>query len=511
MKRFFTRACARIARFFWSWGFLKFVVALIALVILFYLEEDWRGARMWAATKAEWEARGETFDYSKFIPPPVPDDQNLAALPLFKLEAGKYFDGSSYLAMLNLTRAMHNSLPNLVDVPIGGWQKGELPDMAKIQKAIAANYSIVFKDAKLPDDTLSQFGVIYPFCAELLAASATHPDFRINFDYTISPPASRSISALAATIPLSQILTLQSILALDQHQPDVALRDFKTNYELLSGVKRDPTLVGGLVAIGMNDINGAAIFKGLAEHDWSNAQLIEMDHTLKPINFLADFQFAIRSEVANSTANYEFFESANLSQMQETLGMGESGLADVFLLHWPSGWWDGNKTRITTILFQSLATVDPQARLVFPRRGDDLQNRVEQAIRSWKARAPWNILAYIAGGRINFAHRFAQAQVWVDETRIACALERYRLTHGVYPGSLDALAPTYIDEVPHDIMNGQPYHYQLRVNGTYLLYSVGWNQTDDGGQVVLKNDKPSEIDSTQGDWVWPTPQVAPAK
>jgi hypothetical protein len=102
-------------------------------------------------------------------------------------------------------------------------------------------------------------------------------------------------------------------------------------------------------------------------------------------------------------------------------------------------------------------------------------------------------------------------QVWVDEARIASALERYRLAHNAYPDSLDALVPACIDEVPHDIMNGQPYHYRLRPDGTYLLYSVGWNQTDDGGKVVYKKDAPAQVDYKEGDWVWPTPQAAPAK
>jgi hypothetical protein len=515
MKRFFTRACAKIGRLFWSWGFLKFVLAVIALVILLYIEEDWRGAHNWAVTKAKWEAKGETFDYSKFIPPPVPDDQNLAALPLFKLGPAKYPNGTSYLAMTALNQASHSDLENFEYVPTGGWQKGELPDMSKIQKAVAANYAIVFKDAKPPDDTLAQFNAIYPFCADLLAATATHPVFRINEDYAISPPAARSLGPITAPIHLSQILTLQAIIALDQHQPDLALQDIKTNYLVLSGVKRDPTLVAGLVAIGMNAIDGAAIYEGLAQHEWSDAQLVELDQTLKPINFLADFQFAMRCEVAQSAANLEFFERANLTQMQETFGRGavaESGLQDIFRFRWPSGWWDGNKTRMATRVFLSLGNVDPQAHLVFPNGADDLQLQIEKAKAGWIAYAPWNILADIAAGPITRAlQKYAQAQVWVDETRIACALERYRLAQGVYPASLDALAPAYIDALPHDIMNGQPYHYQLRPDGTYLLYSVGWNQTDDGGKIAFQTDNPRIVDYTQGDWAWPTPQYARAQ
>jgi len=36
-----------------------------------------------------------------------------------------------------------------------------------------------------------------------------------------------------------------------------------------------------------------------------------------------------------------------------------------------------------------------------------------------------------------------------------------------------------------------------------LLYSVGWNQTDDGGQLAwARQTKQDSVDSTRGDWVW---------
>jgi hypothetical protein len=83
MKLFFTK----VVRFFWSWGFLKFILWTVTLIIFFYVEEDWRGARAWAATKAKWEAQSESLDYyGKFIPPLIPDPENLAAIPLFKME-----------------------------------------------------------------------------------------------------------------------------------------------------------------------------------------------------------------------------------------------------------------------------------------------------------------------------------------------------------------------------------------------------------------------------------------
>ena len=513
MKRFF----AKIGRFFWSWRFLKFVLwsvlGVITLLIFLYVEEDWRGARAWAATKAEWEAKGETFDYHKFIPPPVPDDQNLAAIPLFKLEPVKNSDGTTYMTQVALNRAMRDDLPSFDFPQWGNWMRGELPDMAKIQKVLDADYALAFKDTKPPDDSLAQFNALYPFFADFLAASATHPVFRMNQDYAASPPAVRPLGPITAQIKLSKVLTLHAILALDHHQSDLALADIKTNYKLLSGVKRDPSLVGGLVAIGMNAINSSVIYNGLVRHAWTDAQLVEIDDTLKPINFLVDYQFAMRCEVAQSVANLECFVKSSHRHSRVFEGFDpQVPLMSRFAPRWPDGWWDDNKSQMAGFLFQSLAGVDPQARLVFPKIAIDLHNQIEQANARWDAYAPWKILANIAAGPVtNATHQYAQAQVWVDEARIACALERYRLAHGVYPDSLDALAPAYIEAGPHDIMNGEPYHYQLRPDDTFLLYSVGWNQTDDGGKVVYKTDSPKQIDYEKGDWVWPTPQAAPAK
>ena len=51
------------------------------LIALFYAEEDWRGWRAWKNCKRELEAKGAVLDWDKFIPPPVPDDQNFFAAP----------------------------------------------------------------------------------------------------------------------------------------------------------------------------------------------------------------------------------------------------------------------------------------------------------------------------------------------------------------------------------------------------------------------------------------------
>ena len=103
-----------------------------------------------------------------------------------------------------------------------------------------------------------------------------------------------------------------------------------------------------------------------------------------------------------------------------------------------------------------------------------------------------------------YAEKFAFAQSSLDRARVACALERYRLAHGEFPATLDALSPQFIAKLPHNIINGEPLHYRRKDAGHFLLYSVGWNGSDEGG-IVVRNETPYHKvpDLEKGDWVWP--------
>jgi hypothetical protein len=105
------------------------------------------------------------------------------------------------------------------------------------------------------------------------------------------------------------------------------------------------------------------------------------------------------------------------------------------------------------------------------------------------------------------AQRTAFVQSALDTASTACALERYRRAHRAYPESPEALKPGFLDSVPHDLINGQALKYRRPAADQYLLYSVGWNETDDGG-VVKQNKKGENVDLLEGDWVW-TPWAGP--
>src|SRR5947209_1044060 len=74
-----------------------------------------------------------------------------------------------------------------------------------------------------------------------------------------------------------------------------------------------------------------------------------------------------------------------------------------------------------------------------------------------------------------------RARQYNDNLQLAFALEWYRRDHKGYPEELEALAPKYLKEIPNDLFSNKPLIYR-QSRTSYVLYSVGVNGRDDGGQ-----------------------------
>ena len=74
----------------------------------------------------------------------------------------------------------------------------------------------------------------------------------------------------------------------------------------------------------------------------------------------------------------------------------------------------------------------------------------------------------------------ARAEARLACARVALALERYRLTHGDYPATLDSLVPGHLPDVPVDPFDGKPVRY-VNEGQRVVVYSVGEDLRDDGG------------------------------
>jgi hypothetical protein len=73
----------------------------------------------------------------------------------------------------------------------------------------------------------------------------------------------------------------------------------------------------------------------------------------------------------------------------------------------------------------------------------------------------------------------------------AIAAERYRRKHGAWPARLEQLVPTELLQVPTDPFDGKPLRI-LRVDDGLIIYSIGADKVDDGGQVTSVSGLPAD-------------------
>ena len=167
----------------------------------------------------------------------------------------------------------------------------------------------------------------------------------------------------------------------------------------------------------------------------------------------------------------------------------------------PSGWYRLNQLTLNRLYQERcLPLVDAGK-----HRVNVAQTREVDDVPELKKPGLYNIFARLLFPAVSkTATKFANGQTSIDLATIACALERFRVAHGEYPAQLDLLVPKFIEKIPTDLINGDLPKYRREADGTFVVYSVGWNETDEGGQPGMAKSG-NTVDPSKGDWVWRSP------
>ena len=487
-----------------GWRILRRILiglaVLATLIAILYAEEDWRGKRAWENYKHEWEAKGEKFDWQVFVPASVPDDQNFFTAPIFtNILNGKivmnpwHSDGS----------------PNLHGEKfgyVGAEGKAFLIDLKQFQESYRnpTNASLAKEFPISPQPQTPAKDVLFALSkfdsdVEDLRQASQRPYASIPLNYADGfGSVSTLLPVLAELKRCTQLLQLRAVAELADGQNAKALDDVKLLLYLNNSLRDSPFLISHLVRIAIVAIGLQPIWEGFAEHKWSDEQLVALDTELGKLDFLADYEFAMRGERAFAIASFE-----NQRLTREIISGQENGsLVTNKLTLMPSAFFYQNELAFAQMHEQwTLPLVDTNSRTISleaMRRADSAVHAEMKHYSLYKVQA---LMVFPAVGKA--VKKFAAIQASIDLARVACALERYRLAHGQYPETLDALAPQFIGQLPHDIINGQPLHYRRTEAGQFVLYSVGWNEKDDGGQIAFT--KGGSVDREKGDWVWQYP------
>ncbi len=251
-------------------------------------------------------------------------------------------------------------------------------------------------------------------------------------------------------------------------------------------------------------------------------ETVEFERVLAPAQTLSHFELADRLRAMGWPVFLParlVITPGGLPEVWDNLqGFMESGAEmrlSVFIALWQIAWADQNRLFYDQALAQRLRAArraaaqqdwrlarppgpprSPSGRIVLV----DLQGNPLGALgqaRYWLAASSLPRVDAALGGA-------ARAETLRALSVAAIALKRYEVRHGRLPTALPQLVPEFLARVPRDFMDGQPLRYRPRPNGGFLLYSVGDDGHDDGGDARPTITDPPGVLSGR-DWVWPIP------
>jgi len=515
------------SRFFrWFFGrrtlgrLLVGLAALVTLIALVGAEENWRGRHAWLSYKRQLEAQGEKLDWKDYVPPAVPDAQNFAMTPLLvpildfnprprTQGQSLWRDTNGYnrisalqeeIGKLEQATGDHHLprvTPRMTDLP--GWAAALT---GKTNNAVGTRAPSLTR-VEAATEVLRGLEKYSPVVDELrIASQRSYARFNIRYEEDFAPAI--LLTHLSFLKQATVLFQVRASAELALGQTDEAWSDIRMALYLADTLKDEPFLISKLVQIAMVQLSLNPIWEGLAEHRWSDAQLVEIEQRLGKIDLLADA--AMRGERALSIRTIEQMRDQGIID-----GAGLSRRLPGVLSFLLGGFFYQNELSIVRMYQQFFVPVaDAANQRIYPSRA--VANNAALAKAVGGGFRPYNLLARMLLPAIAQAEtKFALGQTRVNEAIVACALERYRLAEGQFPESLEPLSPRFLAKLPHDIITGAPLIYRRATDGRFILYSVGWNEKDDGGTVVVLHAKLTNPDFTQGDWVWqyPTPAVSP--
>jgi hypothetical protein len=301
------------------------------------------------------------------------------------------------------------------------------------------------------------------------------------------------------------------------------LEEALENLEALAGLAQmnrdDPTLVAQMIRVAVATCGLRTAWEALQAPGWTEPQLARLQNAWGK---LALIEVAERGFVGERVGGIEFWDLARsgsgrkFSQFLSVSSGGPSALKLTF-----------EDAVFDYVGFPAYKATSIDADELFYLK--TMQEAIT-ALRLLKARHPWAeakqrldasfaAIDRISGSTERFRHllsmmsipnyqKCGETVVYAETERqmtiAAIALKRFELRHGKLPPDLASLVPEFLPELPYDCMSGKPLCYRLKPAAGFLLYSVGQDGRDDGGDPNPASSKGFELWDGR-DAVWPSP------
>jgi hypothetical protein len=496
---------------------LKSVLALAGLVGLLAALHNVRSKRALLTFKADLIAKGEKLTIEEMTPP-VHLEARRAANDLmqaaWQLRAG-------LVVPHNLPRAMGSVLPGKASV---GWKQSGIRDATNTN-----TWDELAEDLKLNAAALEQ-----------IRETLKSPQFDMNINYKMG--VNVTLGSLAKHKAVAQWLSAATLNDLHAGRLNEAAANLGALLSLVNASRDERLIICQLVRIAIAAIGIPPTWEALQADGWTDAQLAGLQQGWAALEFLQPMEQALAMSRAMDIDMFDRLRNSSAERRQWFSGNFFGGaaapagtptptnIAEVpdFALEW-------SKERLSSLnsfaqenAWRWLWSYDDELRYVrtlqvvleVPRHA-----RLTGAFASAQSRGTNEFSRLWHPGDLGFVRYFlsdmlapaiekasakaARLEVQREMTVTAIALKRYALRRGRVAPTLAALVPEFLPKTPKDPIDGQSLRYRLQADGGFLLYSVGDDGKDDGGDPRPTSPASQNYSFGNGrDMVWPMPATA---
>ena len=322
---------------------------------------------------------------------------------------------------------------------------------------------------------------------------------------------------------------------LHRHDSQAATSDIRAMIAVANGLADEPLIISQIVRIQTLRLGFDPIWAVVQSPDMTEEQLAAIQRDLERTEFTRSMESAVLMEralvlrtIAGMRASSKEFNTvrsglAGLRPLVNYNGSGLNSLASLVRLKFNEpAWrysWSYTDELIALQAIQVLLGTTRSARsndCFLPHMLDQQKKLAELGLETnpdIESFGPTGeldarrLVSQSMGRSFQTLNRIMTVEAARRLTITGIALRRREIKHGNLPQELSALVPEFLSQVPRDPVDGQPLRFKLTATNTFVLYSIGKDGVDDGGNPERPDpNATSPPDWWQGrDWLWPQP------
>ncbi|MEP6671120.1 MAG: hypothetical protein ABJF10_18310 [Chthoniobacter sp.] len=460
---------------------------LVLAILLSPLVWAWEREHQWQAYRKTALAAGMVLDPPD-LPPAIDPALNFAALAPF--------------AAVPVDADGKPTQP--ATLPSDGLPMKLLPDIERNKRADFAGareelHLEKVRDADLPATILrtceERLGGKWP--AVLAAEAKPQARFGVR-DWLTTVTEKLPVADLRTAV---QLHVIRAVAFQHMKRSAEALGEIRGGLRIAAAVQTHSSVVAYVLRSALLNLQMRAVWEGLEQGAWSNAELAALAKELAPLH------------ASTGYARMTDAERSRLNTMVECL-VAQSASGRARQIH---QWFPGKEEGPAIMAFvMRWRAVLRDNQLAINRHMDGVRQQIDEK-GDWqptelpfdfdKMESPENVryaLAAITVARYTNAQKYAlTAETFLRQAQLAIALERFRREHGNLPERLSEVVPQYLPRVLLDPMDGKEMRYARDDPRHYRLWSVGQDREDDGGKVEVKKETDGKEETDPEDIVWP--------